>query len=90
MNGRFFAGQQLLADFWDGVTNFATGLEGCGPKEDDEVGGGARDSHRFCCERVILRRMRRRGSGRLLGGWMTSKMPSATESDSKPNRWWQL
>jgi hypothetical protein len=37
MNGRFFAGQQLLADFWDGVTNFATGLEGCGPKEDDEV-----------------------------------------------------
>ena len=36
MNGRFFAGQQLLADFWDGVTNFATGVEGV-TKEEDEV-----------------------------------------------------
>jgi hypothetical protein len=37
MNGRFFAGQQLLADFWDGVTNFASSLEGTKTKEDDEV-----------------------------------------------------
>jgi hypothetical protein len=36
MNGRFFAGQQLLADFWDGVTNFATGVEAV-MKEEDEV-----------------------------------------------------
>jgi hypothetical protein len=37
MNGRFFAGQQLLADFWDGITNFAVGLEGAAAKEEDEV-----------------------------------------------------
>ncbi len=37
MNGRFFAGQQLLADFWDGITNFATGVEAGGAKEEDEV-----------------------------------------------------
>jgi hypothetical protein len=38
MNGRFFAGQQLLADFWDGITNFATGTQDGAGREDDEVG----------------------------------------------------
>jgi hypothetical protein len=37
MNGRFFAGQQLLADFWDGITNFATGAQGDAGREDDEA-----------------------------------------------------
>ncbi len=53
MNGRFFAGQQLLADFWDGITNFATGAQNGAGREDDEV-------TRCCPCHVLLKTIRRK------------------------------
>ncbi len=56
MNGRFFAGQQLLADFWDGITNFANGVEGASAKEEDEVICCRVDALLFVTRRPILGR----------------------------------
>ena len=63
MNGRFFAGQQLLADFWDGITNFAVGVEGAAAKEEDEVTccGVAARSWSVCHAPLFFFRTRRRG-----------------------------